>query len=461
MFVGAAAAAGEEPEQQVAAEPPNVVLVLADDLGWFELNCYGNRFNETPHLDRLAAEGMRFTETYAAAPVCSPDRVALMTGMFPVRTGITDYLRPDDPKHLRPALVTVAEGFKAAGYATGMIGKWHLTGYAHHGAEQIGPNRQGFDEVICSEQRGIAGGSYFWPYHFDPEIQPRLPNEYLVDRVNLEAVEFIERHRHEPFFLYVSHYAVHTRLVGKPDLVAKYEAKPHSGKGHNAPENNPHLAAQLESIDQGVGMILGKLAELGLANRTIVVFTSDNGGEDRVTSNGPLRAGKSTLYEGGLRVPLVVRWPGTTPPGSVCSQPVCAIDVPVTLLAAAGMQFPGDQPVDGVSLVPLLRNPAARLQRDALYWHYPLEKPHFLGGRSAGAVRSGRWKLIELFDTGDVELYDLEDDLGEQHNLADSRPELAAQLLGELRRWRTRVGAEFPPGQPAAANRAGGSGATQ
>ncbi len=443
------ASAAVSRETRVAERPPNIVLVLADDLGWFELNCYGNRFNETRNLDRLASEGMRFTQAYAAAPVCSPDRVALLTGMYPARVGITDYLRPNDRKHLAPSVVTVAEVLQQAGYATGMIGKWHLTGYEHHGAVEIGPGRQGFGEVICSERRGIGGGSYFWPYHFNPDIPRRLPNEYLVDRMNLEAVEFVERHRNEPFFLYVSHYAVHTRLVGKPDLVAKYESKPQSGKGNGARKNNPHLAAQLESIDQGVGMLLRKLAELGLAERTIVVFTSDNGGEDRVTTNGPLRAGKSTLYEGGLRVPMIVRWPKVTRPGSLCAEPVCAVDIPVTLLAAAGLQFPKSQQVDGVSLLPVLNDPTASLGRDALYWHYPLEKPHFLGGRSAGAVRCGRWKLIEFYNTGAVELYDLEDDLAESRNLAAERPELAAQLLGKLRQWRKRVGATFPPGQPA------------
>jgi len=450
FFVTLLASAEQQPSGVFGnGSRPNIVLVLADDLGWHELGCYGNRFNETPNLDRLAAEGVRFTQAYSAAPVCSPDRVALMTGMHPARVGITDYLRPNDAKHLAREVVTVAEQLKTVGYTTGIIGKWHLTGYEYHGALEIGPDQQGFDEVICSERRGIGGGSYYWPYHFNPHIQRRLPDEYLVDRVNLEAVEFIERHRHQPFFLYVSHYAVHTRLVGKPDLVAKYEAKPGAGKGNNARRNNPHLAAQLESIDQGVGMIIKKLDELGLTERTILIFTSDNGGEDRVTTNGPLRAGKSTLYEGGIRVPLVVRFPGLTRPGSVCSQPVWAIDIPVTVLAAAGTRFPKQQPVDGLSLLAVLRDPRAPLHRDALYWHYPLAKPHFLGGRSAGAIRRGNWKLIQFFDTGQVELYDLENDLQEEHNLVEQRPEVAANLLERLRKWRKELGAEFPPGQPA------------
>jgi arylsulfatase A-like enzyme len=423
------------------APRPNVVFVLADDLGWAELGSYGNRFNETPHLDRMARQGVRFTQAYAAAPVCSPYRASLMTGQWPARVGITDYLRPADPKHLATSHVTLAEAFQQAGYATGMIGKWHLTGYAHHGAEEVPPTAHGFGEAICSETRGIGGGSYFHPYHFNPTIEPRLPGEYLVDRVNLEAVEFIRRHRGGPFLLYVSHYAVHTGLVGKPALVAKYEAGPHAGRGPKAPRNNPHLAAQLESIDEGVGMILDALAELGLDRRTLVVFTSDNGGEDRVTSNAPLRAGKSTLYEGGIREPLVVRWPGVIPPGTVCDVPVATVHFYPTLLEAAGIRPDPGQKLDGVSILPLFKDPTASLDRDTLYWHYPLEKPHFLGGRSAGAIRRGDWKLIEFYDTGEVELYNLADDVGERHDLSAARPEIVERLLAELAAWRKDVGA--------------------
>ena len=434
---------------QSGKRPPNIIFILADDLGWAELGCYGNTFNETPSLDRLAQDGMRFTQAYAAAPVCSPYRVSLMAGQYPVRTGITDYLRPDDPKHLSTDDVTVAELLKSAGYVTGIIGKWHLTGYANHGAEEVGPDRQGFDEVIVSENRGIAGGSYFFPYHFNREIQQRLPGrEYLVDRCNLEAVEFIERHPDRPFFLYLSHYAVHTRLNGKPELVAKYEAKPGAGKGPQARRNNPHLAAQLESIDQGVGMIRDKLRELGLAENTIIIFTGDNGGEDKVTVNGPLRAGKSTLYEGGIREPLLVSWPGVTPPGRVCETPVCSVDFYPTLAQSAGTHPAPNQVVDGVSLVPLLKDPEAHLDRDTFYWHYPLDKPHFLGGRSAGAIRQGDWKLIEFFDTGAVELYNLAEDPGEKHSLAAERPDRMQELLDLLHAWQRRVGANFPEGQP-------------
>jgi len=437
---GEAQAQGRKPH-------PNIVFILADDLGWAELGCYGNTFNETPNLDTLARDGMRFTNAYAAAPVCSPFRAALMTGQYPVRTGITDYLRPNDPKHLATSYVTLAEMLKKAGYATGVIGKWHLTGYTNHGAKEIGPDRHGFDEVIVSENRGIAGGSYFFPYHFNREIQPRLGDkEHLVDRCNLEAVEFIARHKAERFFLYLSHYAVHTRLNGKPELVAKYEAKPGAGQGFKARRNNPHLAAQLESIDQGVGQIRHKLDELGLSDNTIIVFMGDNGGETRVTSNAPLRAGKSTLYEGGIREPLLAYWPDVTPAGGVCDTPVCNIDFYPTFAEAASAAV--EQAVDGVSLVPVLKNARAALGRDTLFWHYPLKKPHFLSGRSAGAIRKDRWKLIEFFDLGKVELYDLANDPGEQHDLAQEKQDKKQELLQALHDWQRQAGAKFPEGQP-------------
>jgi len=427
---------------------PNIIFILADDLGWAELGCYGNTFNETPNLDRLAKQGMRFTDAYAAAPVCSPYRAALMTGQYPARVGITDYLRPNDKNHLSKRYITIAEALKNAGYVTGIIGKWHLTGYANHGAEEFPPAMHGFDETIVSENRGIGGGSYFHPYHFNREIRKRLPGrEYLVDRCNLEAVEFIERHKDGPFFLYLSHYAVHTRLNGKPEYVAEFEKKPGAGKGPRARRNNPHLAAQLKSIDEGVGMIVKKLGELGLSDKTVLVFAGDNGGESWVTSNAPLRAGKSTLNEGGIRVPLILRYPKVVPADTVCRTPTSNIDFYPTLCQLASAGPDSKQLIDGVSLVPLLKNPKATLQRDTLYWHYPLAKPHFLGGHSSGAVRKGNWKLIEYFDTGQKELYNLADDIGEINNLASNNPEKVSELQGLLKTWRKDVGAKIPSGQ--------------
>ncbi|MHC4585019.1 MAG: sulfatase [Planctomycetota bacterium] len=427
-----------------AGEKPNIIFILADDLGFAELGCYGNKFNDTPNLDKLASQGMRFTEAYAAAPVCSPYRAALMTGQYPARLGITDYLRPNDAKHLSTDYITIAEMLRQADYTTGIIGKWHLTGYANHGAKEVSPDLHGFDEVIVSENRGIGGGSYFHPYHFNREIEKRLPGkEYLVDRCNLEAVEFIARHKDSPFFLYLSHYAVHTRLLGKDELLAKYENKPGAGKGNRARLNNPHLAAQLESIDEGVGMIMDKLNELGITDNTVLIFTGDNGGEDRVTSNAPLRAGKSTLYEGGIREPLIVRWPKIVKPGALCNKPTSNIDFYPTFLQLAGSNADRSHHLDGVSILPLLKNPKAELGRDTFYWHYPLEKPHFLGGHSAGAIRKGNFKLIEFFDTGKVELYNLANDISEQHNLAANLPDKATELQKLLAKWRNEVGAKI------------------
>jgi arylsulfatase A-like enzyme len=426
---------------------PNIIFILADDLGFTELGCYGNTFNETPNLDKLAGQGARFSDAYASAPVCSPYRAALMTGQYPARVGITDYLRPNDPKHLSTDHITIAEMLKRAGYATGIIGKWHLTGYANHGAKEFPPSQHGFDEVIVSENRGIGGGSYFHPYHFNLEIKKRLPGkEYLVDRCNLEAIEFIERHKDEQFFLYLSHYAVHTRLQGKDELVAKYEKKPGAGSGNRARRNNPHLAAQLESIDEGVGMIMNKLDELGLAENTVLIFTSDNGGEDRVTSNAPLRAGKSTLYEGGIREPLIIRWPKVVKPGTIFNTPTSNIDFYPTFLQLAGLKPDPHQHLDGVSILPLLKNPGAKLGRNILYWHYPLKKPHFLGGRSAGAIRQDDFKLIEFFDNGEVELYNLTEDIAEKNNLAEKLPEKTEELQKRLAEWRRDVGIRLPKG---------------
>lgn len=423
-----------------SGKKPNIVLILADDLGWAELGCYGSRFNETPHLDRLAGKGMRFTQAYASAPVCSPYRASLMTGQYPARIGMTNYLQPDDPNHLSTDYTTIAEMLNSAGYATGIIGKWHLTGYASRGVKEVTPAMHGFDETIVSENRGIGGGSYFHPYHFNPDIPRRLPErEYLTDRQNLEAVEFIERHQEHPFFLYLSHYAVHTRLVGKPRLVTKYSQKPGAGKGQKAPRNNVHLAAQLESIDEGVGMVMEKLEQLDLVENTIVIFTSDNGGESRVTTNAPLREGKSTLYEGGIRVPLIVHLPSITPAGAVCTAPVCVIDFYPTFCHIARAAPPPGHYLDGLSILPLLKNPNACLRRDTLYWHYPLSKPHFLGGRSCGAIRKGNWKLLEFFDDGHLELYNLKDDISEKNNLAEKMPRQTKELHQLLQQWRKSV----------------------
>lgn len=451
---------------------PNVIFVLADDLGWSELGCYGNGFNETPHLDRLAAGGMRFTQAYAAAPVCSPYRAAFLTGQHPARVGILDYLRPNSANALSTDHVTLPEMFRSNGYATGMVGKWHLTGYAYHQAEhEIRPTDHGFDWNVGSEVKGVGNGANFWPYVFrDQDIrwldfsEQRLgKDEFLVDRMNFEAVEFIERHQKRPFFLFLSHYAPHTIMNGRPDLVDKYRQKHPPGNStrercylcqdnghvgdslhHWAQDHNPHLAAMLESIDHGIGLIDAKLHELGLAENTIFVFSSDNGGETNVTSNAPLRGGKSQLYEGGIRVPMIVRWPGQVPAGSSCHEPTMNVDFYPTLLDAAGIEPDTKQTLDGISTLPTWKDARQSTGRDALYWHYPLDRPHFLGGKSSAAVRKGNWKLIEYFDTGKTELYSLDDDLSESTDLSAENPERVTALKSQLATWRRHVDARVP-----------------
>ncbi len=455
---------------------PNVVFVLADDLGWAELGCYGNRFNETPNLDRLAKEGVRFTHAYAAAPVCSPYRAALLTGQHPARVGIIDYLRPNSSNALPVSQVTLPEILSKHEYATGMVGKWHLTGYKHHGAEfEVRPTDHGFGWNTGSEVKGVGNGANFFPYVFrtQPISWVDLPknrlgkSEYLTDRLNLEAVEFIERNKDKPFFLFLSHYAPHTILNGRQDLVEKYRRKHKPGpsgrercylcedaglKGdaghHWATHHNPHLAAMLESVDDGVGMIDRKLRELGIHRDTIFIFSSDNGGEVNVTLNGPLRGGKSQLYEGGIRVPLIVRWPnGAVPAGRTSSQPVVNHDFYPTLLKAGGVQPDPKQKLDGVSILETWRNPDVAPKREALHWHYPLDRPHFLGGVSGGAIRVGDWKMIEFFDParkGKHELFNLAKDPSEKTNLAADEPKRVRDLQGRLTKWRAQVGARIP-----------------
>ncbi|MGH8501465.1 MAG: sulfatase [Gammaproteobacteria bacterium] len=417
------------------AKRPNIILILADDLGYGQLGCDGNRFNETPNLDRIAREGLRFSNAYASAAVCSPTRAALMTGQHPARQGITDYLARDDEHYLSPSYVTINERLKSAGYATGLIGKWHLTG--DYDKNLGAPHRHGWDEVLLSETRYIASGAYFAPYSFMPRVEPREPNEYLTDRLNAEAVDFIRRHRDEPFFLYLSHYAVHKTLAAKGDVIAKYAAKP--GAGSNG--NDPLLAAMLESIDDGVGQILHTLKDLGLDDNTLIVFTSDNGGE---MPTAPLRTVKSTLYEGGIRVPLVMRYPAGMRAGAVSHTPVVTHDFYPTFMELADVRSPARQPVDGISLTPLFSGPY-ELSRNTLYWHYPRAKPHALGGRSSGAIRYADYKLIEFFDTGEVELYDLRHDIGESKNLAAAMPRRVAELRDMLGAWRVSTHASMEP----------------
>lgn len=440
----------------------NVIYILADDLGYADLGCYGNKFNETPNIDKLAEQGVKFNRFYAPAPVCSPYRAALMTGQYPARVGITDYLRPNAPSHLALSHITMAEMFQQNGYHTGIVGKWHLSGYTKAGAtEETLPDQHGFDEVMVSENRGIAEGWYFHPYEFNKEIKKKLTgdHEYITDRQNEEALEFIDRNQDKPFFLYLSHYAIHTTVHGKPELVDHFRNKAGAGTAPPTKENlknnpykrwpadskskgnNPHLAAQLFVVDQGVGMIMARLKELGLDENTLVVFTSDNGGEVTITTNEPLRGGKSMLYEGGVTEPCIVWAPKLFKPG-VVDEPAVNMDFYPTFMHFIGAK-PNKQHLDGIDITKKLENIGAKLPERKFYWHYPLDKPHFLGGRSAGSIRDGDWKLIEFFDDHTKELYNLKDDIGEANNLALQHPEKVKQLTKELEDWRKEVNAKY------------------
>jgi arylsulfatase A-like enzyme len=441
-----------------AAAAPNVVLILADDLGWTDLGCFGSDIHETPHLNRLAAEGMRFTQNYSACTVCSPTRAALMTGKYPARLHITDWipgLMPSNPKLLVPewskvlpiAETTIAEMFLPAGYATACIGKWHL------GDGEHAPQHQGFGVSIAAIN---AGGppSFIAPWKIAGLTEGK-EGDYLTDRLGEEAATFIEAAKDRPFFLYLPHFAVHTPIQGRPDLVEKYARKLQANP--KARHKNPVYAAMVESLDAAVGRVMDKLDELSLTSRTIVIFTSDNGGliTRGTTTNVPLRYGKASAYEGGVRVPLIVRWPGVTPPDSVEDTPVITMDLFATLVEMAGLQSPaptsptGASGRDGISLVPLLRA-QGKLQREELFWHYPHHQHYQLGGAMPyGAIRSGDFKLIEFFNDMRVELYNIREDIGEEHDLAATHAEKVEQLRNRLHAWRSEVGAQMPLPNPA------------
>jgi arylsulfatase A-like enzyme len=439
-------------QHALAARPPNIVLILADDLGWRDLGCQGSDFYQTPNLDRLAREGMRFTQAYAAGPVCSPTRASLMTGQHPARLRLTDWLpgRGDrkDQKMKRPVIetnlpssaVTLAKALKSAGYATASIGKWHL------GGKGSLPQDHGFDVNIAGDHRG-SPANYFAPFGKGGKEMPGLeqapPGEYLTDRLTGEAEKFIAANREKPFFLYLAHFAPHIPLAAKSNLVAKYRTAMKPGATHT----NALYAAMLESIDDSVGRILRKLQELDLTTNTLVLFTSDNGGlsaregpNTPATSNFPLRAGKGHLYEGGIRVPLIARWPGLVPGATTEPAPISSCDLYPTLLSLAGVKLPSDPGTDGVSLVSLLER-AGPLTRDSLFWHYP----HYSnqGGKPGGAIRDGEFKLIEFYESGYLELYNLADDPGETKNLAGAQPQRANDLARKLADWRRRLHADM------------------
>lgn len=448
MIFGSTAitAAGEE---RFLDKRPNIVLIMADDLGWMDLNCQGNPKLHTPHLNRLASQGIRFTDAYAAAPVCSPTRAALMTGLAPARLHITNHL-PDQERFmpenarlnpapcedfLKPDYMTLAEHLKQAGYRTGFFGKWHLSdraGRQGKGNPLYYPENQGFD-------LNVGGCSYGGPpTFFDPyrihNLPPRKNGEYLPDRLTDESIRFISADRTTaPFFLCLWNYTVHWPMEAPAELIKKYEGK--KGPGIK----DIRYAAMIEAYDVALGRLFEYLDEQKLTDNTLVIFTSDNGAFGGVSDLRPLRAAKGYLYEGGIRVPAIVRFPGRIRPGTVSHEPIITMDFFRTILDVAGIEPKGD--CDGLSLMPLFSGKS--LGRDSLYFHYPNYAFH-KGNRLGSAIRQGRYKLIRYFDEGSTELYDLQNDIGEKKNLSDQRSEIAKNLEMKLLTWLKQTKANLP-----------------
>ena len=447
-----------------ADKRPNFVFFLVDDLGWKDLGCYGSSLHDTPNLDRLSASAMRFTDAYSSCPVCSPTRGSIMTGKYPARLGITDWIPGQRPKNrpldCPPILnqlpleeVTIAEALKAAGYRTFFAGKWHL------GGEGFWPDQQGFDVNKGGHHRGSPPGGYYSPYK-NPALDNGPEGEYLTDRLADESMRFLEQQGDQPFLLYLSFYTVHTPIQACKRHIEHYQQQvdslpPLDGTGQRPEgdgftklrQDNPAYASMVRAMDDNVGRVLAKLDELDLADNTVVFFTSDNGGRSTLfrsgnpTSNEPIRAGKGWCYEGGIRVPLIVRCPGVTAPGSICDAPVTSTDFYPTMLELAGLDSKPQQHPDGVSLMPLLSG-SGPLDRQAIYWHYP----HYHGSawKPGGAMRCGPWKLIEFYEEGRVELYNLVEDIRERKDLSTELPDKTAELLGMFHDWRESVGAKMP-----------------
>ncbi|MCP4313864.1 MAG: sulfatase [Bacteroidetes bacterium] len=430
--------------------PPNVLFILVDDMGWQDLASYGNEIHETPNIDRLAGDGMRFTDAYAACPVCSPTRASIMTGKYPSRTGITNWLPGDFYKNT-PLLceetaqqmeleeTTLAEALKEGDYQTAFVGKWHL------GKKPYYPQHQGFDVNVAGNHWGHPHGptGFFSPYKME-HLEDGPKGEYLTDRLTSEAIRVMEEFssQKQPWLMYMSYYTVHAPFHSKPEKTEKYQEK--ASKANV--EINAAYAGMVESLDENVGRLLRWLEEKGLQENTIVVFTSDNGGFHMATHNRPLRGFKGELYDGGIRVPWIIRWPGVTKPGSVCSKPVISTDLYPTLLEMTGQPLRPGQHLDGVSLVPVLKGDQD-FDRVPMIWHYP----HYLPRHSAvpgSAIRSGDWKFINYYGDGRQELYNLKDDIGESDNLCGRMPEKAAKMKAMLDDMLKEHGAKIPAPDP-------------
>ena len=444
-------------EREGGASRPNIVFVLADDLGWADINCFDplkRGYYETPHVDRLGEQGMRFTAAYSNAANCAPTRAALLSGQYYPRQPIYHVGSPSkgrlipakNGRFLPPSKLTLAEALKKGGYTTGFVGKWHIGNPPEHG-----PRAQGFDVNIGGYNAGNPRkwkGGYFKPNN-NPHIDDAREGEYLTDYLTRKAVGFIEDHRDEPFYLQLSYYTPHSPFQAPESRIAKYRKKEGRG-GHE----DPTYAAMIESMDRGVGQVMKTLDRLGLAKDTILVFFSDNGGRggfgflghggNDITSNAPLKSGKGSFYEGGIRVPLVIRWPGRIEPGTISDEPVIGTDFYPTFLEASGVETPSGYVLDGVSLMPLFEDAAAELGREAMFWHFPGYPNARWRTSPVSVIRSGPWKLMKFYEGPTLKLYNLENDLREQQNLADERPAVRDRLHGRLKAWLEKHDAPMP-----------------
>ena len=453
-WVGGCASSEPSSQRSAGASKPNILLIYIDDMGWKDVGFMGSPYFHTPNIDRLAAQGMVFTNAYASAANCAPSRAALLSGQYAPRTGVYTVGSPargksrnrklipiENADTLARAVVTVGEALKGAGYATASMGKWHMGDPPTHG-----PEAQGFDLNVGGYRAGAPGGfgGYFSPWT-NKYLEEAPGGTYLTDHITDKALAFVERNQEHPFFLYLPYYNVHAPWQAPDSLVQKYKKRTVGDED----AIRPTYGAMVEALDQNIGRLLQKLRETSQHENTIVLFTSDNGGHAAVTSMEPLRGSKGMFYEGGIRVPMAVRWPGVTEPGSTSDTPVIGIDFFPTLLEVAGASVPEDKILDGKSFLPLLRGEQDASER-ALFWHFPAYLQGYTKAHGhwrttpVGAVRKGKWKLIEFFEDGRLELYNLEEDLGEQHNLAEERPEKTEEMHRMLERWRQSVDAPVP-----------------
>lgn len=435
---------------------PNFVFLLVDDLGWGDFGCFGAEFYETPNIDRLAGEGKLFTNGYAACTVCSPSRAAILTGRYPARLRLTDWITghnrpfakltvPDWNMRISHQRVLLPEALKQAGYDTAFIGKWHLMPIGQPDFEEHYPTNHGFDMNIggCEWGQPKGKGIYFSPFDM-PNLDDGEPDDFLTDKLTDAAIDFLDtRDSQIPFLLYFAYYTLHSPIMAPPELVEKYEGKAKSFPNAKDEWFDARRAGMVESLDNSIGRIIAKLEQMGIADNTIVILTGDNGGDHNKTTGG-LRGRKGYSHEGGVRVPLIIKWPGITEPRSICDYPVMGTDFYPTILEMACLPPRPEEHIDGISLVPLLSEKQSMLSRQNLYWHYP----HYHRTAPYGAIRSGDWKLIEYFEDEKLELYNLNDDPKETKNLADQYPEKTEELLYQLEAWRKSTDAQMMQPNP-------------